>query len=95
MRLPKEIIFSQKLEIYGMNIQKIFKSGYLEKFNYAVDYLYKEEKEIVILDLGGGYGDNFYKFIRFNQSKLKKIKYFIVDQDKKLLDYGKKIFAAR
>ena len=71
------------------------KSGYLEKFNYAVDCLYKEKKEIVILDLGGGYGDNFYKFLRFNQSKLKKIKYYIVDQDKKLLDYGKKFFVKR
>ena len=77
---------------YSKNISK---SGYLEKFNYAVDYLYKEKKEIVILDLGGGYGDNFYRFLRFNQSKLKKIKYFIVDQDKKLLDYGKNFFADR
>ena len=77
---------------YSKNISK---SGYLEKFNYAIDYLYKEKKKIVVLDLGGGYGDNFYKFSRFNQSKLKKIEYYIVDQDKKLLDYGKKFFADR
>ena len=77
---------------YSKNISK---SGYLEKFNYAIDFLYKEKKKIVILDLGGGYGDNFYKFSRFNQSKLKKIEYYIVDQDKKLLDYGKKFFADR
>ncbi len=77
---------------YSKNISK---SGYLEKFNYAVDYLYKEKKEIFILDLGGGYGDNFYRFLRFNQSKLNKIKYYIVDQDKKLLNYGKKFFADR
>lgn len=77
---------------YSKNISK---SGYLEKFNYAVDYLYKEKKEIVILDLGGGYGDNFYEFLRFNQSKLKKIKYYIVDQDKKLLEYGKKFFVEK
>ena len=77
---------------YSKNISK---SGHLEKFNYAVDYLYKDKKEIVILDLGGGYGDNYYEFLRFNQSKLKKIKYYIVDQDKKLLDYGKKFFVKR
>ena len=88
--LTKEIIFTKIRNLWNEYSKNISKSGYLEKFNYAVDYLYKEEKEIVILDLGGGYGDNFYKFIRFNQSKLKKIKYFIVDQDKKLLDYGKK-----
>jgi putative methyltransferase (TIGR04325 family) len=73
----------------------ISKSGYLEKFNFTINSLYKEKDEIVIFDIGGGYGDNFYKFSRFNESKLKKIKYYIIDQDKKLLEIGKRFFAGR
>ena len=81
--------------LWNQYSKSISKSGYLEKFNFAINSLYKEKNEIVILDIGGGYGDNFYKFSRFNESKLKKIKYYIVDQDKKLLKIGKKFFADR
>ena len=49
----------------GVNADSYDENGNL------IPQIYKEKNEIVILDIGGGYGDNFYKFSRFNESKLK------------------------
>ncbi len=86
-------IFLRKLRnIWNEYTKNVSKSGYLDQFNYTIKTILKKKDKISILDLGGGYGDNFYKFRRFNQSKLSKIEYYILEENKRLIDLGKKTF---
>ena len=75
---------------YNRNPEKI---GYLDQVSLKINSLLKTKKSIAILDLGGGIGDNFYKLKRYNQSKLSRIKYYIIDEDKFLLKKGKSFFS--
>ena len=64
---------------YNRNPEKI---GYLDQVSLKINSLLKTKKSIAILDLGGGIGDNFFKLKRYNQSKLSRIKYYIIDENK-------------
>ena len=86
--------FVTKLKNYWNEFTKdISKSGYMDQLNFTVRFLNKHRRKFTILDFGGGYGDNYFKFRRFNQSKLNKIEYIIFEKNKKLLSLGKKFFS--
>ena len=83
-----------KLSNYWNEFTKnISKSGHMDQLNFTVKSLNKLKRKITILDIGGGYGDNYFKFRRFNQSKLKKIEYIILEQNKSLISLGKNFFS--
>ena len=85
--------FLTKLRNYWNEFTKnISKSGYMDQLNFTVKSLNKLKRKITILDIGGGYGDNYFKFRRFNQSKLNKIEYIILEQNKSLVSLGKFFF---
>lgn len=75
--------------------KNISKSGYMDQLNYTVRSLNKLRRKVTILDIGGGYGDNYFKFKRFNQSKLNKIEYFILEKNRRLVSLGKNFFSKK
>ena len=86
--------FVNKLKNYWNEYTKnISKSGYMDQLNFTVRSLNKHKRKITILDIGGGYGDNYFKFRRFNQSKLNKIEYIILEKNKRLVSLGKNFFS--
>ncbi len=89
----KNVYLRKFKNLWNEYTKNIKKSGNLDELNQLVKFLLKTKKEIRILDIGGGYGDNFYKFRRFNESKLSRIQYFILDENKKLSDLGKFFFS--
>ena len=91
--LNKNNLLTRIKNIWNEYSKDILKSGYLEQLNRTVELLLQDRKnEITMIDLGGGYGDNFYNFRRFNETKLKNIKYFVVDKERKLLKIGQDRF---
>ena len=65
----------------------------MDKLNITTAQILKEEKIVKILDIGGGYGDNFYKFKRFNQGNLTRIKYFILEKNFYLIKIGMEFYS--
>ena len=88
--------FVTKLKNYWNEFTKnISKSGYMDQLNFTVKSLNKRRRKFTILDIGGGYGDNYFKFKRFNQSKLNKIEYIIFEKNKRLVSIGKNFFSKK
>ena len=86
--------FLTKLKNYWNEYTKnISKSGYMDQLNFTITSLSKLKSKITILDIGVGYGDNYFKFRRFNQSKLNKIEYIILEKNKRLVSLGKNFFS--
>ena len=88
--------FLTKLKNYWNEYTKsISKSGYIDQLNLTVKSLNQLKRKITILDIGGGYGDNYFKFRRFNQSNLNKIEYIILEKNKSLVSLGKNFFSKK
>ena len=86
--------FVNKLKNYWNEFSKnIKKSGYMDQLNFTLRSLNKLGRKVTILDIGGGYGDNYFKFRRFNQSKLDKIEYIILEKNKRLVSLGRNFFS--
>ena len=65
----------------------------MDQLNFTLRSLNKLGRKVTILDIGGGYGDNYFKFRRFNQSKLDKIEYIILEKNKRLVSLGRNFFS--
>ena len=92
-KLKKNNFITKIKNLWNQYTRKISKSGYLDKLNITTAQILKEEKIVKILDIGGGYGDNFYKFKRFNQGNLTRIKYFILEKNFYLIKIGMEFYS--
>ena len=92
-KLKKNNFISKIKNLWNQYTRNISKSGYLDKLNLMTAQILKEENTVNILDIGGGYGDNFYKFKRFNQSHLTRIKYFILEKNFYLIKIGMEFYS--